>query len=113
MPMPMPNGAAGIHVIAVEPGLLVRDLIRCLASRNLSLPSSPMLLDQTVGGAISTGSHGSSCWHGTLSDAVVGVTMVNQRGKIVHLREEVGTVLHCPVQVGVVLVVLVVWLLCI
>ena len=30
-----------------------------------------------------------------------------------HLREEVGTVLHCPVEVGVVSVVLVVWLLCV
>ena len=42
-----PKGSA---VVSVEPGLLLRDLIQALAARGLTLPSLPMLLDQTIGG---------------------------------------------------------------
>eukprot|EP00750_Incisomonas_marina_P000449 INCI1038.2.p1 GENE.INCI1038.2~~INCI1038.2.p1 ORF type:complete len:996 (+),score=127.19 INCI1038.2:22-2988(+) len=80
-----PKGSA---VVSVEPGLLLRDLIQALAARGLTLPSLPMLLDQTIGGAISTGSHGSSMHHGTIADSVVGVALVNMRGSLIELREE-------------------------
>ena len=44
------NAPQGSAVVCVEPGLLLRDLIHALSERGLTLPSLPMLLDQTVGG---------------------------------------------------------------
>ena len=47
-------------VVTVEPGVTLRQLRDVLTRRGLTLPSWPMLLDQTVAGAAATGSHGSS-----------------------------------------------------
>ncbi len=55
------------------------------SSFSFSFPPVPILLDQTVGGAISTGSHGSSLLSGTLSDAVEGLTLVDMGGSIRRL----------------------------
>jgi FAD/FMN-containing dehydrogenase len=44
-----------------------------------------VLLDQTVGGAVGVGSHGSSPRHGTLSDAVIGLTLVRPGGRVTRL----------------------------
>ncbi len=48
----------------------------------------PVLLDQTVGGMISTGSHGSSLKYGTTSDFVVGLRLVLPDGFVKELAEE-------------------------
>ena len=45
--------------ISVESGMTLRTLVNLLLSINCTLPSLPILLDQTVGGCIATGSHGS------------------------------------------------------
>ena len=35
-----------------------------------SLPAFPWYIDQSIGGAVSTGSHGSSLWYGSLASQV-------------------------------------------
>ena len=75
-------------VVSVEPGLLLSDLVQNLMARGYTLPSWPMLLDQTIGGAISTGSHGSSLHHGTIADNVCGLVVVTFAGECVQIRNE-------------------------
>ena len=62
--------------VTVSAGASLRALVAWLHSEHrLTLPSLPVLLDQTVGGGVATGTHGSSLCYGTLSDAVVAVTL--------------------------------------
>jgi D-arabinono-1,4-lactone oxidase len=70
--------------------MTVRALVRALAGRGLAVASLPILLDQTVAGAVSNGSHGSSLHHGTLSDIVEGVTLVLPCGAVRRLSGAAG-----------------------
>ena len=67
-------------VVKVEPGVTLRQLRDVLTRRGLTLPSWPMLLDQTLAGAAATGSHGSSARDGSLSDVVVAMRLVTGQG---------------------------------
>ena len=67
-------------VVKVEPGVTLRQLRDVLTRRGLTLPSWPMLLDQTVAGAAATGSHGSSARDGSVSDVVVAMRLVTGQG---------------------------------
>ena len=72
-------------VVCVQPGATVRNLTKALAARGLCIPSLPVLLRQTIGGAVSTGSHGSSLHYGTLSDFVSSVVIVTLDGERVRV----------------------------
>lgn len=76
--------------VSVEPGLTLRELRRVIAVHGMTLPSWPMLLDQTVGGAtVGAGSHGSSPVEGTMSDLVTSLSMVAKSGdRLTQLRQE-------------------------
>ncbi|CAM9560522.1 unnamed protein product, partial [Ectocarpus fasciculatus] len=50
------------------------------------LTSLPILLDQTIGGCVSTGSHGSSLVHGTVSDFVCGATVISRSGEMMEFE---------------------------
>ena len=65
----------------------VRELVKCLAARGLCLASVPVLQDQTVGGAIGCGSHGSSARLGTLSDMVEGLTVLLAQGQLRRITD--------------------------
>ena len=69
-------------------GMQLSELCTALKHSGFTLPSLPILLDQTVGGAIATGSHGSSGNHGTLSDQVVSTKMVLPSGEVVIVVED-------------------------
>ena len=62
--------------VRVAAGMQLADLCTALKQSGFTLPSLPILLDQTVGGALATGSHGSSAHYGTLSDAIISMKMV-------------------------------------
>ena len=53
-----------------------------------TLPAFPWFIDQTVGGAIATATHGSSLRHGSLSQQTVAVTLVLANATVVELRDE-------------------------
>jgi len=74
--------------VCVEAGMQLSDLCAALKNSDFTLPSLPILLDQTVGGALATGSHGSSTKHGTLSDQVLAIRIVLPSGEHVTVVED-------------------------
>lgn len=81
--------SADSSTVTVESGMTLRTLLNLLQNEGFTLPSLPILLDQTVGGCIATGSHGSSLAHGTISDSVVAVTVILfGTGEVVRLEED-------------------------
>jgi hypothetical protein len=67
-------------LVRVGVGMTLHYLCSCLQTSGFGLPSLPILLHQSIGGAIATGSHGSSAHHGTVSDSVVAVRLVTTDG---------------------------------
>ena len=56
--------------MTTQPGVKTRALIDWLARRGHSLPTVPFFVDQTIGGVVATGSHGSSIRFGSVSNLV-------------------------------------------
>lgn len=68
--------------VTVESGVLLKDLNESLLNKGLSLPVIPECMDHSVGGAISTGVHGTCIHNGSLSSYLINITMVLPTGKI-------------------------------
>jgi hypothetical protein len=79
------TSSGGVGRVRCEPGCTLGELTLALAARGLCLASLPILADQTVGGAVATGSHGSSLHHGTVSDMVLEQVVVLPGGKEIRL----------------------------
>ena len=62
----------------VDSGFGLRDMIDMVESAGLSLVSAPYWEGVSIGGLLSTGSHGSSWWvrGGAVHDHVVGLSLV-------------------------------------
>jgi nucleoside-diphosphate-sugar epimerase/FAD/FMN-containing dehydrogenase len=75
----------------VQAGMTLRDLHDRLAAVNLALPISGSIAAQTVAGAISTGTHGGSLHHGSLSDYVESVRLVRSDGSVVEVDRSHGS----------------------
>lgn len=65
-------------VVTVDAGVGLRQLIDRVEEQNLSLVASPYWEGVSIGGLISTGSHGSSWWGkgGSVHDHVVGLSII-------------------------------------
>ena len=72
-------------LVTVQAGMTLRSLHQALAERNLAIPVSGSIVDQTVSGAISTATHGGSIHHGSLSDYVEAVRIVRSDGTVVDI----------------------------
>ncbi|WGJ14321.1 FAD-binding protein [Methylocapsa sp. D3K7] len=70
------------NTVNVEAGVRLGDLTRALAQRGLALPSLAYITVATIGGAVSTGTHGTSPNWGTLSDSVRSMKMVLASGEL-------------------------------
>jgi L-gulonolactone oxidase len=68
--------------VVVDAGVRLGDLSRALAVHKLSLPSLSFLPDVTVGGAVTTASHGTSPHWGILSDFVRSMDVVLASGEV-------------------------------
>nr|QBK87116.1 MAG: D-arabinono-1,4-lactone oxidase [Marseillevirus LCMAC201] len=68
--------------ITVESGILLQDLNLCLADNNLALHVLPAIPFQSLGGVLSTSSHGSRWDMGSMSQAIVGITMIIANGSV-------------------------------
>lgn len=73
--------------VTVLAGTRLRDLSAALTARGLALPILGSIADQSVAGAIATGTHGSSLTHPNLSGLVRGIRLVDGAGSVVDLGE--------------------------
>ena len=76
----------GSRTIRLQAGVRLGDATRMLAEYGLALPSLPFLPDMTVGGAVSTGTHGTSLAYGTVSDQVRAIRLVTATGDLLVLE---------------------------
>jgi FAD/FMN-containing dehydrogenase len=72
--------------VKVRAGTRLRHLYRALAVRGESLPIVASIAQQSVAGAVATGTHGSSLVHGNLSSLVIGARIVTADGSVVEVR---------------------------
>lgn len=79
--------ARGEGWVRVRAGTRLRDLYRQLAAEGEALPIVASIAQQSVAGAIGTGTHGSSLHHGNLSSLVLGARIVAGDGSIVDIGE--------------------------
>lgn len=78
------------NTVTTQAGIKTRRLIDWLADHGYALPSLPFFVDQTIGGAVSTGSHGSSLTHGSLSALVKQMKVVMADGTVKVITEADG-----------------------
>jgi FAD/FMN-containing dehydrogenase len=79
--------AVGPGWVRVRSGTRLRRLYRDLAGQNLALPVVASIAQQSVAGAVATGTHGSSLVHGNLSGLVLGARVVTGDGSVVEIGE--------------------------
>src|SRR5438105_11311356 len=68
--------------VTVEAGIRLHELNRALAARDLALGILGSIAQQSVAGAISTGTHGSGPRHGSLASMVCGLRLVLADGSV-------------------------------
>lgn len=69
--------------LTVEAGIRIFQLNEYLKKHSLAIQNLGSISDQSIAGLISTGTHGSSQYHGLVSQQVVSITIVNSEGKLV------------------------------
>jgi FAD/FMN-containing dehydrogenase len=74
--------------VKVRAGTRLRHLYRDLAVRGEVLPIVASIAQQSVAGAVATGTHGSSLEHGNLSSLVIGARLVTADGSVVDVGED-------------------------
>lgn len=74
--------------VTVRAGTRLRDLNAALAERGLALPILGSIAEQSLAGAIATGTHGSSLTHPNLSGLVRGIRLVDGTGTVLDLDED-------------------------
>jgi FAD/FMN-containing dehydrogenase len=73
--------------VRVRAGTRLRDLNRTLARTGQALPILGSVTQQSVAGAIATGTHGSSLTHGNISSLVLGARLVTGDGSVLEIGE--------------------------
>lgn len=71
--------------ITVQGGCTLRTLNAVLAQHGLAMPILGSITEQTIAGAIATGTHGSSLRHGNLGSLVESVRLIDGRGERVEI----------------------------
>jgi L-gulonolactone oxidase len=70
----------------VRAGTLLRDLNTVLRENGLALSSLPTLADQTIGGALAVGSHGTGLRYGNMATFVTSLSFVSGKGKLMTVN---------------------------
>ena len=73
--------------VSVDAGMKVRSMLEYIAEHGYALQSVPWFIDQTVGGALATCSHGSTLVFGSLSSQVVGLRTMFFNGTVETITE--------------------------
>jgi L-gulono-1,4-lactone dehydrogenase len=77
----------------VQAGIRLKDLIRNLAKHGLALKNLGSITEQSIAGAISTGTHGTGLRLGNLSTSIVGMKLVTGTGDPRTIQERDGDLL--------------------
>lgn len=72
-------------LVTVQAGMKIWELNEILAEHNLALPILGTIVQQTVSGAISTGTHGGSLEHKSLSGYVQALRLIRADGSILQV----------------------------
>jgi nucleoside-diphosphate-sugar epimerase len=72
-------------LVTVQAGIKIWELNEILAQHNLALPILGTIERQTVSGAISTGTHGGSLYHQSLSSYVQALRLVRADGSVLEV----------------------------
>ena len=76
------------RLVRCQSGLLLGDLITQLTAHHLSLPTYGSIADQTVGGILGTGTHGTGSRCGIMSTSVVSVLLLTPSGELMEVTQE-------------------------
>jgi L-gulono-1,4-lactone dehydrogenase len=87
-------------VVQVGSGVLLVDLLEVLTAHQLALPTIGEWYGQTLGGAISTGTHGGSYVHGSLVSSVRSITLIDGLGVLRHLTRDDPAFVHAVPAFG-------------
>lgn len=87
--------------IRILAGTTLAELSKALAQHGLCLPSLPFLSLGTVGGMVSTATHGTSPHWGTVSDSVISLSLVTATGELLHIDENSNEKLMKSARVSV------------
>lgn len=71
--------------VTVDAGMRIYKLSEYLKERGYAIQNLGSISEQSVGGIISTGTHGSSPYHGLVSSQYVNLTIVNGLGEVINV----------------------------
>lgn len=86
--------------IVVEAGISIRTIVDMLSRHGLAFPSLGSVCDQTIAGALATGTHGSSLHHGGLAELVLEFEMVDGTGHVLRCSRQENSQLFLAGLVG-------------
>jgi L-gulono-1,4-lactone dehydrogenase len=72
------------RLVTVQAGMRLADLVEVLAARGLAMANLGDIDEQTIAGAISTGTHGTGAGFGCLSTFVEALTLVTAAAEVIH-----------------------------
>src|SRR4030095_11955440 len=70
-----------------EAGIRIKDLVKVLAKDNLGVKNTGSIMEQSIAGAISTGTHGTGLRLGNLATQVVRMRIVTGTGDVQEITE--------------------------
>jgi L-gulonolactone oxidase len=88
------------RLVTVQAGIHLRRLNEVLATAGLAMPNLGDIDEQTISGAISTGTHGTGAKYGCLATFVEGLTLVTAAGDLLRCSAEENPDVFAAAQVG-------------
>ena len=76
------------RVAVMQAGIRLRDLIAALRDYGLTMPNLGSINEQSIAGAFTTGTHGSSIRHGIMARSVLGLKIMLSNGRVVSCSAE-------------------------
>ncbi|MGW7453525.1 D-arabinono-1,4-lactone oxidase [Streptomyces sp. NPDC054787] len=103
-----PQALAGIRgidraagTVTVEAGTVLKDLNRALAREGLSLTNMGDIMEQTVSGATSTGTHGTGRDSASIAAQIRGLELVTADGRLMTCSEKENPEVFAAARIGI------------
>ncbi|MER6199288.1 D-arabinono-1,4-lactone oxidase [Streptomyces sp. NPDC001586] len=103
-----PHALAGIRAVdrtagtvTVEAGTVLKDLNRALAREGLSLTNMGDIMEQTVSGATSTGTHGTGRDSASIAAQIRGLELVTADGRLLVCSEKENPEVFAAARIGI------------